>query len=189
MRTLPVIAASCCLLIASVAAAPAEGQVAGRSVTLQLESSFWSNLHQFLHLLGAAEAGRVPLNRETILDLRADAASVTLDPQDEAAWRAAVRFYADSVSLVEPWSEPALVNDLLRQAGNAAQLSDSLPEGVRQALEAAAPVYRRHWWPGHSTGNDAWIAAQRTLIAGHGDALSSALSLSHLKNHGRGQYL
>ena len=31
----------------------------------------------------------------------------------------------------------------------------------RQALAAAAPIYRKPWWAGHDRANRAWIATPR----------------------------
>jgi hypothetical protein len=45
-------------------------------------------------------------------------------------------------------------------------------------LEAAAPIYRKHWWMDHNTANQRFINALQPLLKQHGRAIASRLAAS-----------
>lgn len=122
--------------------------------------SFWINLHHFLYLQaqeGADEASAPP----------------GLPPAEARGWEEALGFYRREMagrSLLEDdrmWQ----VKHRLAQVGDEAPslVGSELPPEVVAALEAAAPAYRRHFWPEHREANRRLIEALRPRATEHAD--------------------
>ena len=146
------------------------------SVSLSPHSHFGANLHQFLYVLGRARAGYQDRARPAVAAAAIDTAGTeSMESVERAAWDAAVSAYADSLASRPMW-EMGTVNAAMALWAGVDEPPPGLPANVRTALAAAAPIYRRVWWPRHDSLNRAWIRHQRPLIYRHGDALSRRLS-------------
>jgi hypothetical protein len=128
---------------------------------------FWVNLHQRLY----AESGLRPVPDS----LHAPMA------EDQAAWDAAVALYRERYSqrgLLTLLTNEELAR-LNHQLGGAEAASDLAAAGVapelREALESAASVYRRHLWPADEQAGGALVARLQPLVANFGPSLSSRL--------------
>jgi hypothetical protein len=164
--------AACLAVLVVTTSAPAAGPsgqeqpVAAEVSNLQFHSNFWMNLHHVLYAAAwssrpeagtlRALAGRLPAPLEA-----------PFTDEERAVWRAAVEYYDRELA----------GRDLLRGRGMlalkvglvAGDLSDeAVGASLRQVLESAAPVYRRHFWPAHDRANREWIAAldERMRAAG-----------------------
>jgi len=134
---------------------------------------FWLNLHHFLYVLGRAEAKAPDASRAAVAHAPEDEAQglERASPSERAVWRKAVTAYAADLSkrdLVFDAELPELTL-ALAEAGEASRIprlfSDSTLQG---ALQRAAPIYRKLWWPEHRAGNRRWRVAMDSLVARHG---------------------
>jgi len=162
------------LVLALAAPADAGQPPAPQPPIFQFETDeFWLNLHHFLYVLGRSEAKMADASRDAVKTAPADAeqglAGVTED--ERKGWRAAVAFYATGPSRKDAvFDEPmATITHALAGAGDRAQLGGApLDAALRAALEAAAPIYRKAWWPAHHAANLAWRDEVQRLVDRHG---------------------
>jgi len=125
---------------------------------LRFHSDFWMNFHHWLYAsvwARRSEAGAVRALAEPLPVM--PGTDVTLSPAEQKAWGEALDYYDRRIA-----SRDLLFDDgmeEIKEALAAAELS-SAAVGVelRTVLEAAAPVYRRHYWPDHDRRNREWIA-------------------------------
>lgn len=142
---------------------------------------FWLSLHQFLYVLGRAQAGEEDAARAAVSQAPVEAERIrkTITAQERQAWSAAVTTYATTLSLKDPVSD-----DLLIEIGHALAASEdmeSLPKvginpAVRQTLESVAAIYRKAWWPSHRLANRAWKTSMEPLLEQHGPAILSFIT-------------
>lgn len=167
------------------APAPAPVQTTTSAPIFRFETGeFWVNLHHFLYVLGRHEAGEADAAREAVAGAPADAdaglAGLTRDEQRR--WRQAVSAYAKGLSRMDAVfdeSLPALVHRLAA-AGDVETLADAGVEpGVRAILEAAAPIYRKAWWPAHQEANVAWVRGVTPLVEAHGRAVLAYITRAY----------
>jgi pimeloyl-ACP methyl ester carboxylesterase len=135
-----------------------------------LRSGFWINLHNFLHGL-ARRSEETP----------APATGGPLTAEERRAWEGAratyQREYAKRDLLFD--REMARINTALGAAGGSPSLPATLPAPLAAALEAAAPVYRAHWWPQHDASNRAWIAEVTPRLERYGPAIAKRLAQAY----------
>jgi len=138
---------------------------------------FWLNLHQFLYVLGRAEAKAFDASREAVVHAPEDAErrlSRATDAERQV-WHEAVSWYAQGLSRKEAVFDdplPELANTLAR-AGDTPEMprlarADS---GLRPLLQRVAPVYRKLWWPEHRDANRRHREAMDSLVSQYGDTV------------------
>jgi hypothetical protein len=136
---------------------------------------FWLNLHHFLYVLGRVEAKMPDIRREAVAGAPADEAEglKTLSEADRRAWREAVSTYANGLSKLDMvFSRPLYdVTNALRRAPSDRPLTASIDAAVVAALERAAPVYRRAWWPRHRESNRNWLQSVQDPLKKYGPPL------------------
>lgn len=134
--------------------------------TFEFHSGVWVNLHHTLYNQAVvSKTGTLP-------NLSA------LSPAETDVWNQALEFYRRSLvnhDLLE--LSMIRINHALALAGNASELqSPGLSKDMDQILEAAAPIYRAHWWADHDGKNREWIVSATPWIAKYESALKPALS-------------
>lgn len=142
---------------------PYASEVIAATERFELRSSPRVNLHHFLVAWASAEAGQWPPYALPVADR--DYRLALPGEGDWGAWDAAVAAYAAANGRSVTF-DAGLIS-LRDWAAGAAPL-DQVPAADRrlaQALEAALPVYRRHWWPAHDRQNRAWAEAVTPLAA------------------------
>lgn len=131
---------------------------------LRMYSDFWLNLHHFLYASAWTHRPDPPAGRRLAMPLPPDDRDAAMTDGERAIWDAAVAYYDRELASKDLLNDRGLttVNDRLGGANSLAGLP--LNAGHRSHLEAAAPIYRRYWWPRHDAANRAWIAdvARRT---------------------------
>ena len=145
---------------------------------------FWLNLHHFLYVLGRVEAKMPDITREAVAGAPADEADglKTLSDADRQAWREAVSAYATGLSKLDAvFSRPLYdVTNALRRmppALSGVEGSDrpltgvAIDPAVAAALEKAAPIYRRAWWPRHRESNRRWLQSMQDPLKKYGPQL------------------
>jgi hypothetical protein len=155
----------------------------------EMHSGFWVNLHHFLYLQarllkssdsstatgrGAAQPDEIPVS---LLDF---------PEADIHAWQNAVAFYSKDLA-----NRDLLLNGDMEIINNQLSMMETCPDlegkttplcksGLRPdlvaALEAAAPVYRAHWWPLQDRANREWISQVVPLIQKMGVELAGQLA-------------
>lgn len=141
---------------------PGEGALVERTARFELRSEARVALHHLLIDWAAADAGEWPPYAPTLEERetwRSD-----LDAEERGVWARATEAYASSVGRSLLFDRGLLaVRDWA--AGTAPR--HAIPEddlGLALALEAALPVYRRHWWGAHDALNRGWIASVAPML-------------------------
>jgi hypothetical protein len=178
----------------TLAGAPALGQ--GQEVesgygplpVFEFHSGFWVNLHQFLY--------REARLRESTPEARAaasDASSpvlkqnpVFLNPVEQKTWEQAITYYRANYAGKDPQINIDLIllknqlgdfEDCDELLGRKKKVCDAgLPGNIGVILEAAAPVYRAHWWASQDRENRRWVSRVAPLIREQGVGLSQRLA-------------
>jgi hypothetical protein len=154
------------LLLGSTALTKAPA-VAAQPSLFEFNSSFWINLHHYLHALA-----RVPGALMEELPATASAA-------ERERWNTAVASYRERFGKRSLLFDEELVDAKARlaMAGDADSLAAAkLPDAHRDILESAAPIYRRYWWKTHDAANRRFIDALRPLLARHGASVAKRLA-------------
>jgi len=144
---------------------------------------FWLNLHTFLYVLGRDRLGAADHTREAVAGAPTDQAAglEKLSASDRRAWEDAVSTYAAGLSNLDAVFDAEMVDvtsALSRSGGPTAPLP-ALPATVRSALERAAPLYRRIWWPAHQKANETWVGAMRPLVDRHGPSILTFITRAY----------
>lgn len=184
-------AAAILLLFLQGPARASAGQsvVSSASPVFEFHSGFWVNLHHFLYLQGRLErAGAQGVDRDAKLAAPYDVpASVDgMTAEEKQAWQSAVQIYADSWSSRDLLlsNQMVLINDRLAELEDCPELagksavectSGIVPELVA-ALDEAAPIYRRRWWPEQDRMNRAWIGAMVPPLRSMGADMAARLA-------------
>ena len=135
-------------------------------------SAFWPNLHQ----LPWAEAwARRPPSEETAAGTLPEPLAAELTAQERRAWDAAVSYYDEEVADLHPLFEMRSIRKAMIAAGPEL-LATGLEPAHRDALVAAAPVYRRYWWPAHDAANREWLVDPMSKVASLTPAVPERLS-------------
>jgi hypothetical protein len=127
------------------------------------------NLHHYLHALarpGGALSEAIPANATA---------------EERRRWTEAVEHYKLQYGKRSLLFDEELVR--IKQALVTAGSSDDLRDAAvapahRAVLEAAAPIYRKHWWTDHDSANQRFITALRPLLKQHGHVIASRLAAS-----------
>jgi hypothetical protein len=137
---------------------------------------FWLNLHHFLYVLGRVEAKMPDVTREAVAGAPADEAQglKALSEAERQAWRQAVTAYATGLSKLETVFDRPLydVTNAVRRASperDAASLQIDVT--VAAALDRAAPIYRKAWWPRHRDANRKWLELMQDPLKKYGPQL------------------
>lgn len=134
---------------------------------------FWLNLHHFLYVLGRAQAGMPDMDRRAVAQAPKDQERglAELSPWAQARWREAVAIYAAGPSQLDMVFDEKLLKTTHRLKDAEGLEALEIDPQWQAALEKAAPLYRRAWWPEHQAANVAWVEATEPLLAKHGEAI------------------
>ncbi len=197
MRPAPLrwIALTCLGALLATAAPSCIGQevesIYGPLPVFEFHSGFWVNLHHFLYhearaRLAAREAHDTTGKSPVPAMKPAPGATAALSAGEQKTWDDAVSYYANNYA-----GKDILINiDLIllkNQLGdfeNCDELTGrkktrcdaGLPGRVGPILEAAAPIYRAHWWADQDRANRRWVARVAPLVREQGVGLSERLA-------------
>jgi hypothetical protein len=130
-------------------------------------SNSWLNLHHFVRAVARGE----PL-------------TVELGAEEKPAWDAAVALYRERYvqrDLLFDQGMVAIKTALRRAEGKDSLAGLGLDPALAAALERAAPVYRRRFWPAHDRDNREWIAAVQPQLQAHGAVLARRVAAAYGK--------
>ncbi len=152
-------------LLIALAAPPAVAQDSKELVLNQQPfavcSAFWPNLH---HVLWAEAWARRPPSEETAAGTLPEPLFAELTVEERRAWDAAVSYYDEEVADLHPLFEMRSIRKAMIAAG-ADLPATGLEPAHRDVLIAAAPVYRKYWWPAHDDANRRWIVDPMSKVA------------------------
>jgi hypothetical protein len=154
----------------------------------EFHSGFWVNLHQFLY----HQARLREVTREA-KDAAANTSApvlnqtpISLNPAEQKSWEAAISYYQANYAGKDPQVNIDLIllknqlddfEDCDELLGKKRRACDAgLPGNVGAILEAAAPVYRSHWWADQDRANRRWVARVAPLVREQGVGLSQRLA-------------
>ena len=163
-RTLSAAAILCFTIVApapSLAQQQGNASTVGRTVNLEFHSDFWLNLH---HALYVAASDRGARNGAARPAGESGGFGASLSPEERQIWDGAVDVYArDFVSkdLLFDYQMTSVKIALGETGEDLAAAARTLPAPMKNALEAAAPIYRAHSWEADDRANRAWIAEAR----------------------------
>lgn len=162
------------LALALLPGLPYASEVIAATDRFELRSNPRVNLHHFLVAWASAEAEEWPPYALPVAERNYRLALPGAG--DRGAWDAAVAAYAAANGRSVTFDAGLIA--LRDWAAGAAPL-DHVPAADRrlaEALEAALPVYRRHWWPAHDQQNRAWAEAVTPLAAAVENDIASRLA-------------
>jgi hypothetical protein len=141
---------------------------------------FWVNLHQFLYVLGRAQANQPDASRpaaaEAVPDMQRGLPM--LSAEERAVWSTAVTTYAMRWSVANP--DGGAIRLLINMSDVPTLMaSQGLDPLLRDAVDRVAPIYRRVWWPSHQEANRKWAAQTAALVARHGEAMLGFLTRAY----------
>jgi hypothetical protein len=148
---------------------------------------FWLNLHHFLYVLGRAENKTRDSSRSAVVNAPKDQEQglAKLTESERAIWREAVAFYAKDLSKKDAVFDeplPSLTNALAQVGGAKSLEKASVDPAIASALERAAPIYRKSWWPAHHTANVQWQRMIQKLVDQHGAAILGFITKAYQLN-------
>jgi hypothetical protein len=183
------------LLFLSPLAPCVQGQAVDSSYgplpVFEFHSSFWVNLHHFLyHEARIREATKANLSasaKSAAPTLKKDPSSIpTLTNAEQLAWDGAISYYIANfvhkdllvnIDLILLKNQLGDFEDCSELTGRKIKLCDAgLPGSIGILLEAAAPVYRAHWWADQDRSNRRWVARVAPLVREQGVGLSEHLA-------------
>lgn len=159
----------------------------------EFHSSFWVNLHEFLYSQ-ARDAENAPAAQNAQVTPQTapgktpalHQSSDALTPSEQRIWDQAVAYYRTNYAGKDPQVNLDLIllknqlgdfedcNELL---GKTVRHCDAgLPGNIGVILEAAAPIYRKHWWSTHDRANRRWVARVAPLVREQGVGLAQRLA-------------
>jgi len=174
-------------------ARPQVDSIYGPLPVFELHSGFWLNLHHTLYQDARQQRGAPPISsgpksarsaRPTLQT--ALAATTPLTTAEQRAWDDAVSYYAANYADKDLLfsTELILLKNQLGDFETCDELSGArkktcdagLPPKLTHILEAAAPVYRAHFWSADDRANRAWIKRVAPLVREQGVGLSQRLA-------------
>ena len=137
---------------------------------------FWLNLHHFLYVLGRVEAKMPDIKREAVAGAPADEAQglKALSESERQAWRQAVTAYANGLSKLDATFDRPIydvTNAVRRASPDRDAASMQIDVAVAEALDRAAPIYRKGWWPRHRDANRKWLQSMQEPLKKYGPQL------------------
>jgi hypothetical protein len=157
----------------------------------EFHSGFWVNLHHFLYHEARA---RLAASEQRTADSKSAAPSSktpantapALNPTEKRTWNEVLDYYATNYAGKDPLVNIDLIllknqlgdfEDCTELTGHKNRACDAgLPGNIGPILEAAAPIYRAHWWADHDRANRRWVIRVAPLVREKGVDLSERLA-------------
>jgi hypothetical protein len=177
------------LLIAAAPSCPAQEveSIYGPLPVFEFHSGFWVNLHHFLyHEARARQAAKDAAKNSAPALKTTPGATVTLTPTEQKTWDQVISYYTANYT-----GKDLVVNiDLMLLKNQLGDFEDcdellgkkkprcdaGLPGNIGPILEAAAPIYRAHWWADQDRSNRRWVVRVAPLVREQGVGLSERLA-------------
>jgi hypothetical protein len=158
MLRAPLLSVALTAIAAHLPAAQPANEVVASALSLEFHSAFWLNLHHVLYADAWARRNVPPLR--SLAGALKKPLKGDLAPGERAAWERAVAYYDRELAAKDLLFDDAMSRirlSMIDASGSSAPAE--LTAEHQDVLNAAAPVYRKYWWPDHDRVNRAWIAA------------------------------
>jgi len=179
------------LLLASLAPRSRAQEVEsgfGPLPVFEFHSGFWVNLHQFLYyqarLRETSPEAKTASARSPGQTLKPNPVSLTA--AEQKTWDEAITYYRTNYAGKDPQVNLDLIllknqlgdfEDCGELLGKKKKTCDAgLPGNVGVILEAAAPIYRSHFWGDQDRANRRWVARVAPLVREQGVGVSQRLA-------------
>lgn len=177
------------LLLSAVPSCQAQEveSIYGPLPVFEFHSGFWVNLHHFLyHEARARVANKEAAKTPGSVLKTTPGVTVPLTPAEQKTWDQVISYYVANYA-----GRDLLVNiDLMLLKNQLGDFEDcdellgkkkprcdaGLPGNIGPMLEAAAPIYRAHWWADQDRANRRWVARVAPLVREQGVGLSERLA-------------
>jgi hypothetical protein len=159
-------------MIVPVAMAQEGSELALEQRPFAIHSAFWPNLH---HVLWAEAWAKRSTSERSPAGALPEPLKANLSKDERTAWDAAVAYYDREMADLHPLFEMGPIRKFLI-AVKGDLPATGLEPAHRQALVAAAPVYRKYWWPAHDRANRAWLTDPMAKVASLSPAVPERLS-------------
>ncbi len=193
MRIVPlrllVLLCACVLAAASCCRAQEVDSTYGPLPVFEFHSGFWANLHHFLYYQARARLAAKPPQDSAAKSSQPafkPSSAPALSPAEQKAWDDAITYYAANyankdlsinIDLVLLKNQIEDFEDCDELTGRKKPRCDAgLPGRVGYILDAAAPVYRAHWWADQDRANRRWVIRVAPLVREQGVGLSERLA-------------
>ena len=145
---------------------------------------FWLNLHHFLYVLGRVEAKMPDVTREAVAGAPADEAAglALLTDVERQTWRDAVSSYANGLSKLDMVRDKALfdaTNAVRRAPADRDAKALTIDPASAAALDRAAPIYRKAWWPRHRDANRRWLQSMQDPLKQYGPQILAYITRAY----------
>jgi hypothetical protein len=154
----------------------------------EFHSGFWVNLHQFLYyqarLREATPEAKTAGAKSAAQVLKPT--PVSLNAAEQKTWDEAIAYYRTNYAGKDPQVNLDLIllknqlgdfEDCGELLGKKKKTCDAgLPGNIGVILEAAAPIYRSHWWADQDRANRRWVARVAPLVREQGVGISQRLA-------------
>jgi hypothetical protein len=145
---------------------------------------FWLNLHHYLYILGRAHNNAADATQPAVASAPDDERQglAALTEEERRVWNEAVAVYANGLSREASFLQPPLapMSVALARAGDSASFPVATFDSVaRAALERAAPLYRKAWWPRHDAMNRQYVRDLQQAIDRDGPAIVDFLTRAY----------
>lgn len=159
----------------------------------EFHSGFWVNLHHFLYheararLAAKADRTGAAKTAGSALKTAPDASpSATLTPAEQRIWDQVIAYYVANyaekdllinIDLILLKDQIGDFEDCTELTGRKKRSCDAgLPGNIGAMLDAAAPIYRTHWWADHDRANRRWVMRVAPLVREQGVGLAERLA-------------
>ena len=157
----------------------------------EFHSGFWVNLHHFLYhearaRLAAKEQSTSASKAGAPALKQSSGVASALTPTEQKTWNEVIDYYAANyagkdllinIDLVLLKNQLGDFEDCTELTGHKKPACDAgLPGNAGPMLEAAAPIYRAHWWADQDRANRRWVARVAPLVREQGVGLSERLA-------------
>ena len=157
----------------------------------EFHSGFWVNLHHFLYhearaRLAAKQAPATGSKSSGPVMKPSGNSANALSPAEQRTWDEVVGYYAANyadkdllvnLDLILLKNQLGDFEDCTELTGHKRRECDAgLPGNVGAMLEAAAPIYRAHWWADQDRANRRWVIRVAPLVREQGVGISERLA-------------
>jgi hypothetical protein len=152
-------------------------RVVAATQRFELRSDPRVDLHHFLIAWASADAGEWPRYATPVVER--ETWRLLLDEDEQRAWSAALEAYNSAVDRSFVFDTGFVA---VRDWAAGVATREGIPAADRRladAVEAALPIYRRHWWPAHDARNRAWIESVAPSLAASEDEVIPRLEAAY----------
>lgn len=180
----------CGLLAACSCPAQEIESIYGPLPVFEFHSGFWVNLHQFVYHEARARLAAKDQKDQPAASAKSGPtlhqSATSLSPAEQKTWDQVVSYYIANYAEKDPLINLDLIllknqledfEDCSELTGHKKPQCDAgLPGNIGPMLEAAAPIYRAHWWADQDRANRRWVARVAPLVREQGVGLSQRLA-------------